>query len=124
MGFFDDDDIFGGLFDFDNSGDTDVGEELLGLSMAGEILDEEFSDDEDEDEDKYEWRDYCEDGSEFDVDPEDFETEEEYNSALETAMYAWRDYCEDGSDYGIYPEDYDTLEEYLEDLEDAKDEEL
>ena len=38
-----------------------------------------------EDEDKYEWRDYCEDGSDYDIYPEDYETEEEYMEALQEA---------------------------------------
>ena len=34
---------------------------------------------------EYDWRDTCEDGSDFDIDPEDYETEEEYEEALEAA---------------------------------------
>lgn len=37
----------------------------------------------DSDEDKYEWRSFCEDGSEYGIDPEDYETEEEYQEDLE-----------------------------------------
>lgn len=92
------------------------------------------------------WRDFCEDGSEYDIDPEDYDTEEEYMEALEEAKeeYAeehnfkdyrivgiyienddednedWRDECEDGSDYDLDPYDFDTEEEYLHALDAAK----
>lgn len=58
------------------------------------------------------WRDFCEDGSEYGVELEDYETEEEYEEALTEEKYGWRDFCEDGSEYGIDPEDYETEEEY------------
>ena len=68
------------------------------------------------------WRDFCEDGSDYDLDPEDFDSEEEYEEALEEAKekYAWRENCEDGFEYNIDPEDYETEEEYLEALNEEK----
>ncbi len=66
------------------------------------------------------WRYTCEDGTEYGVIPEAYDTEEEYLEALEEAKYAWRDSCEDGSDYGIYPNNYETEAEYIEALENAK----
>lgn len=45
------------------------------------------------------WWDTCEDGSEYDLDPDDFDDEDEYNDALEEARNAWKDDCEDGSEY-------------------------
>ena len=67
--------------------------------------------------DDYEWReDY--DG-EYDVDLEDYETEEEYLEALDEEKYGWRDTAEDGDEYGLDPEDYETEEEYLDALDDA-----
>ena len=67
--------------------------------------------------DDYEWReDY--DG-EYDVDPEDYETEEEYMEALDEEKYGWRDTAEDGEEYGLDPEDYETEEEYMDALDDA-----
>lgn len=73
------------------------------------------------------WRDFCEDGSEYGIDSEDYETEEEYEEALTEEKYGWCDFCEDGSEYGIDPEDYETEEEYeaaiLEAAENAEDEE-
>jgi len=69
---------------------------------------------------RYAWRLNCEDGSAYGIDPEDYETRDEYNEALRQEKYAWRDFCEDGIDYGISPEDYETEEEYNEALETVK----
>lgn len=66
------------------------------------------------------WKNFCEDGDEYDVDPEDYDSEEEYEEALMEAKYSWRDECEDGIEYGIDPEDYDSQEEYEEALTEAK----
>ena len=67
--------------------------------------------------DDYAWReDY--DG-EYDVDPEDYETDEEYLEALDEEKYGWRDTAEDGEEYGLDPEDYETEEEYMDALDDA-----
>ena len=60
------------------------------------------------------------DGSDYGVYPEDYETEEKYNEALDNAKTAWRITCEDGSDVGIDPDDYDTEEEYEEALSVAR----
>lgn len=40
---------------------------------------------ESDDEDDEDWRDDCEDGSDYDIDPYDFDTEEEYIQALDAA---------------------------------------
>ena len=69
---------------------------------------------------RYAWRLNCEDGSAYGIDPNDYETRDEYNEALRREKHGWRDYCEDGSDYGISPEDYETQEEYDEALENVK----
>lgn len=69
---------------------------------------------------RYAWRLNCEDGSAYGVDPNDYETRDEYNEALNKEKHGWRDYCEDGSDCGISPEDYETEEEYDEALENVK----
>lgn len=66
------------------------------------------------------WKLYCEDGFDYDVDPDDYDSEEEYMEALTEAKYAWRDECEDGSEHGIDAEDYETVEEYEEALNEAK----
>ncbi len=74
----------------------------------------------DTDYDEYGWRDFCEDGEEYGVDPTDYETEEEYEEALEEKKYGWRESCKDGLEYGVDPTDYETEEEYEEALEDEK----
>lgn len=116
-------DLFGGLFDFNGDGKTDLGEEWLAFKIFEECTKEEepshdFSDyssySSSLDEIDHIWREYCEDGSEYGIDPEDYETEEEYNEALAAAKVAWRDTCEDGSAFGVDPEDYETEEEYNE----------
>ena len=73
-----------------------------------------------DDEDDYSWRDFCEDGSDYGIFPEDYETEEEYEAALEEAGYGWRDTCESDSETGIDPEDYETEEEYEQALAEAQ----
>lgn len=68
----------------------------------------------------YSWRESLEDGSDYGIDPEDYDDVVEYIDALEEAKYEWRiDYL-DCTDYDINPFDYETEEEYLEALEDAK----
>lgn len=123
--------LFGGLFDFNGDGKTDLGEEFIAYKIFEQCMkksddaDDDFSLDEDLDiipSKDYSWRSYCEDGTEFCIFPEDYETEEEYEEALNEAKYAWRDTCEDGSDYGLIPEDYETEEEYSEALDEAKNE--
>ena len=68
----------------------------------------------------YSWRDTCEDGSEYFLYPEDFETEEEYNEALQEAKYAWRDTCEQDLEFLVHPKDFETEEEYNKALQEVK----
>ena len=69
---------------------------------------------------RYAWRLNCEDGSDYGISPEDYETREEYNEALHNEKYGWRDFCEDGSEYDLSPEDFETEEEYEAALEQAR----
>ena len=130
------------FLDFDDDGESDLGERWSALQIFQEReeenawrdtcedgseygLDPEDHETEEEyeealEEEKYGWRDTCEDGSEFGLDPEDHETEEEYEEALEEEKHGWRDTCEDGSEFGLDPEDYETEEEYEEALEEEK----
>lgn len=123
--------LFGGLFDFNGDGKTDLGEEFIAYKIFEQCMkksddaDDDFSLDDDLDiipSKDYSWRSYCDDGTEFCIFPEDYETEEEYEEALNEAKYAWRDTCENGSDYGLVPEDYETEEEYSEALDEARNE--
>ena len=130
------------FLDFDDDGESDLGERWSALQIFQEReeenawrdtcedgseygLDPEDHETEEEyeealEEEKHGWRETCEDGSEFGLDPEDYETEEEYEEALEEEKHGWRDTCEDGSEYGLDPEDYETEEEYEEALEEEK----
>ena len=127
MGLFDKNDkgLFGGLFDFNGDRKTTWDEEFLAFKIFEECTKEENDSDSDFDSDlfddtdnsdKYEWRIFCEDGTEYGVYPEDYETEEEYADALDEAKYGWRDNCESFLDTGVDPEDYETEEEYEEAL--------
>lgn len=111
-----------GLFDFNGDGKTSMGEKWIAYNIFKECTKEDNDDDSylyDDDED-YGWREFCEDGSEYGISPEDYEDEWEYEEALEEAKYAWRDDCEDGFEYGVDADDYETLEEYEEALREAK----
>lgn len=129
------DNPFGGMFDFNRDGKESFGEQWLAFKIFEECTKEDnrhdYSDDylyhsvlDDDDISSIDtsWRDFCEDGSEFDLDPEDYDTEDEYEEALAEAKekVAWRDTCEDGSDVFIDPEDYETEDEYNEALEEAR----
>ena len=96
------------FLDFDGDGESDLGERWSALQVFQEC------------EEEHAWRETCEDGSEFGLDPEDYETEEEYEESLEEEKYGWRETCEDGSEFGLDPEDYETEEEYEEALEEEK----
>jgi hypothetical protein len=129
MGFFDDD---GGMFDLDGDGKTSWDERLLSDILEYQIFEEIMGEDEaDSDSDDYDteaeeeeaeedWREDCEDGSEYNLFPEYYDTAEEYEEALAEAKSEWRYDCEDGSEYDIDPEDYDSEEEYEEALEEAR----
>lgn len=128
MGLFDENDegLLGGLFDFNGDGKTTWDEEFLAFKIFEECTKEENDSDSDfdsdlfddtDDSDKYEWRIFCEDGTEYGVYPEDYETEEEYENALDEAKYGWRDSCESVLDTGVDPEDYETEDEYRDALE-------
>ena len=96
------------FLDFDDDGESDLGERWSTLQIFQEREEENA------------WRENCEDGSEYGLDSEDHETEEEYEEALEEEKYGWRLTCEDGSGFGLDPEDYETEEEYEEALEEEK----
>lgn len=101
------------FFDWNGDGKKDLFDTIFEVGMAHEIINDESEEDTD-------WREYADDGSEYGLDPEDFDDEDEYEEALEEAMYGWRDEVEDGDKYGLDPDDYETEEEYLEALAEAK----
>ena len=104
--------FFLNCFDFNGDHKVDLGERIVAHNIMREITKDAEKD--------YAWKLTCEDGSEYGLDPEEFNSEEEYEYALEEAKSEWRDFCEDGSDIGVYPEDFDSEEEYLEELEEKK----
>ena len=117
------DNPFGGLFDFNRDGKEDFGEQWLAFKIFEECTREDEPQHRSYDfypSHDYSWRDYCEDGSEYGVDPEDYDTEEEYERSLKKAKYSWREHCEDGILYSVSPYDYETESEYVEALEKAK----
>ena len=88
------DNPFGGMFDFNGDGKEDLGEQWLGYKVLEDITKEEKEKDIDildgglfdsDDTSDHSWRLTCEDGFESGLDPEDFETEAEYEEALENA---------------------------------------
>ena len=90
------------------------------------------------------WREYCEDGSKYGIDPMDYDSADEYEETLNEAKsesiiksmaikdmpdmeahlsrtkYIWRKYCSDGSKYGLSPEDFENADDYEDALEAAK----
>ena len=62
---------------------------------------------------KYAWRKGCVDGSAYNIDPLDYETEQEYNQAIHDAKYAWRRWASyDARKYGIDPNAFDKEEDF------------
>lgn len=90
------------------------------------------------------WREYCEDGSKYGINPMDYDSADEYEEALNKAKsesiiilmeiedlpdmeahlsqtkYTWRKYCSDGLKYGLSPEDFENADDYEEALKAAK----
>jgi len=119
------DNPFGGLFDFNRDGKEDFGEQWVAFQMFEEWTKDSkpkssYADYSSPSRSIYNWRDHCEDGSEYGIDPDDYDAEDEYDEALKEAKYGWRDTCEDGLQYSVDPEDYETEAEYNEALETAK----
>ena len=109
---------FGGLFDFDGDGKEDLSEQWIAYNMLKESSKNE--DGYDGISYDYSWRDEVENGSDYYIDPQDYETKEDYEEALEKAKYGWRENVEEDYDAGVCPEDYETEDEYNEALEEAK----
>lgn len=66
------------------------------------------------------WRHHCEDGSEYGLDPEDFDTKAEYYEALYEEKYSWREAYVNDSDvlkYGLNVNAYETEDALLEALD-------
>ena len=108
---------FGGMLGMMGAFDPDEPDEVYQNSYVGSHEDNPFYAPKNN---KYAWRLNCEDGSEYGISPEDFETRDEYHKALHREKYAWREWREDGTDFGVDPDDFETEGEYEEALEEAK----
>lgn len=76
---------FGGLFDFNRDGKEDLTEQWVAHKIFEECATAAARHSNVLDEKDTSWRDFCEDGWEYGVAPEDYDTEEEYEDALEEA---------------------------------------
>ena len=68
------------------------------------------------DREDHSWRTSCKDGSEYGLDPKDFDTKTEYDEALFDEKYYWRDAYKDDEDvikYHLNINDYETEDELL-----------
>lgn len=75
------------------------------------------------------WRHHCEDGSEYGLDPADFDTKAEYDEALYEEKYSWREAYVNDADvlkYGLNVNTYETEDALLEalDSKEIEDDEL
>lgn len=61
---------------------------------------------------RYAWRKTCADGTPFDLDPLDFETEDEYNKAIQDEKYGWRRWHSEDSRYGLDVNAFETEDAY------------
>lgn len=62
----------------------------------------------------YALRKFADEGDEYGIDPEDYESEEDYLDAVEEARDEWREKYDDIRwDYDAQPEEFDSEEEYL-----------
>lgn len=125
----DDDGLFGIFPDIDLDGDHDIMDVLI-LEDIMELEKQESDnyrssyddddDDDDDDNDDDDWRDNVEDGTEYLLDPDDYDNEDEYLEALEEAKYGWRDQAIEGLEFGIPAEAYETEDEYYDAVEAAQ----
>lgn len=119
---------WGGIFDFNFDGKTSWDEQALGLMIINECMKEDSDDDGSSFSGSgifssgadHSWRSLYDYDVDTGIDPEDYETEDEYLEALNTARTAWQDYHFYDPETGIDPEDYETEEEFEEALAEAK----
>lgn len=69
---------------------------------------------------RFAWRNTCEDGAPYGLDPLDYETEEAYNQAFQEEKYRWRFWHRKSEPYGLDVNDYETETEYLKAVEEKK----
>ncbi len=88
------DNPFGGFFDINGDGKEDLGEQWLAYMMFEDITkaDDDDSDPIFEDDLYHSWRLFCQDGSQYGINPENYETEVEYLEALDSARSIGAEY--------------------------------
>ena len=112
-------DLFDRLADMNGDGKTDLFEEMMAYQRIRDTFEKTGKDSQDADfknlkdsfkhypaTDQHDWRETYYFGDAFDVDPEDYETEDEYLEALEEAIDAKRTY--DSIPYGNTHSKYNT----------------
>ena len=105
--------IFGNMFDFNGDGDLDIFEQATEFDFLQKMMEDDDSDDG--------WRDQYY-GDEIGLDPDDYDTEEEYQEAA-AEKEAWISAIPDNisalaQEYFIEPEDYDSYEDFIEAVKD------
>ncbi|MBQ9227762.1 MAG: hypothetical protein IJ168_02925 [Eubacterium sp.] len=108
------------FFDRNGDGKKNIFDTLLEIAMANATVND--SDDTEDETEDISWREYCEDGTAYGVDPEDYDDESDYEDVLEEAKYGWRDDVDTDDMILLDPEEYETAEEYYEALDEAKEE--
>ena len=132
--------IFGNMFDFNGDGDLDIFEQATEFAFLQKMMEDGEKDDSSEDtddsdlsitlsislgsgdDDAYEdWRDQYY-GDEIGLDPDEYDTEEEYQEAV-AEKEAWISAIPDNistlaQEYFIEPEDYDSYEDFIEAVKD------
>ena len=133
--------IFGNMFDFNGDGDLDIFEQATEFAFLQKMMEDEEKDDSSEDTDDSDlsitlsislgsgdddsddgWRDQYY-GDEIALDPDDYDTEEEYQEAA-AEKEAWISAIPDNisalaQEYFIEPEDYDSYEDFIEAVKDV-----
>lgn len=106
--------FFGQLFRFDRKRETDSADEENSVAAFSDCSEEkddgDFYFDDDlglgpDGEEDISWRSFCEDGSEYGIFPEEFETEEEYEDALCKRKKEAEDAEEDFPNLDVDPDD-------------------
>lgn len=132
--------IFGNMFDFNGDGNPDAFEQATEFSFLQKMMEDDGKSDSHEDDDDSglhitlsisigagdddsdeDWRDQCY-SDEIGLDPDDYDTEEEYQEAA-AEKKAWISAIPDNisvlaQEYFIEPEDYDSYEEFIEAVND------
>ena len=114
------------FFDWNHDGKKDIWDTLYEYEMYRHMFPDNDNSNNDsfsggifDDDDNYSWRDYAEEGFDYGLDPEDFDTEEEYEEALDEAKSEWDEAFERAANIGLSPEDFDSLEEFKEKLDEV-----